>query len=94
MVVMELSQEPYTKLEAVVNYVQGASLSLDKLEKDVVDTKFSKVAKNRMEYVDILIGVASRELEVQQWDQSLGNIEKARGVVDELNQVCFPCSIV
>lgn len=44
-ILLEIGQEPYTKLEAVVNFTAEFAPKLDKIVTTVIERKFSKVAK-------------------------------------------------
>lgn len=70
-----------------MKYAQEISGVLTKIEQDVVSTKFSKVSKDKMDYVNTLIGVASDCVQKSQYDQGLEKIEQARQNVAELSEV-------
>jgi hypothetical protein len=85
--VYELNQDPFPRLEAVVNFVRDYVPTLAKIENDIVERKFAKVARNKMEWVGTLLNVAQQFVEKDVWDQALGKIEEVRGVLEEISQV-------
>jgi hypothetical protein len=70
-----------------VKYAQETAGVLQKIEQDVVSTKFSKSAKEKTDYVNTLIGVASECVQKSQFDQALDKIEQARQFIRELSMV-------
>lgn len=86
---MTVKQDPYTKLPICVTFVTKENAELDKIEQKIVEQKFGKEAKNKMEYASTLRGVASDFSQKEQWDQAIGKIEEANNVVAELREVCI-----
>jgi hypothetical protein len=75
-----------------VNYAKETAEVLKKIEQDVVSTKFSKIAKDKTDYVNTLIGVASECVQKSQYDQALEKLEQARQNIAELSEVVTPPS--
>lgn len=72
-----------------MKYAQEIAGVLNKIEQDVVSTKFSKVSKDKTDYANTLIGVANDCVQKSQYDQALEKIEQARQVIAELSEVHF-----
>lgn len=83
---LDLDVEPYnTKLPAVIEFLKEYPPTLTKLEEDIIVAKFSKEARNRMEWVGTLKGIAAQNVKNTQWDQALDKIEEARTKIQELD---------
>lgn len=67
--------------------MQKENGELDKIEQKIVEQKFGKEAKNKMEYASTLRSSASEFSQKEQWDQALGKLEEANTVVAELKEV-------
>jgi hypothetical protein len=61
----------------------------EKIEQRVVEQKFGKEAKNKMEYVGTLKGVAFECSQKEQYDQAITKIEEANTALAELQEVCL-----
>lgn len=71
----------------VVKFVANNTASVAKLEQQIVETKFNKEAKNKMDYAASLKSTASSYLFREMWDQANTKIEEAKGILTELSQV-------
>lgn len=83
-------QEPYSLLPVVQNVTKDASVALDRIDQQIVERKFNKVAKGKMEWASTLKGTAKQSLDVDQWDAALSKLEDMRTVLDELSEVEQP----
>lgn len=70
-----------------MRFTKDQSAALDKLEQEMSEKRFAKLAKDKMDWANTLKGVASDNCEKQQWDPAFEKIEEGRKVLDELNQV-------
>lgn len=73
-------------MPAVVTFLEEAPATLNEIEDQIVQRKFSKVAKGKMEWLGTLKNVAEQFLEQEQWDRVLDQVEQARGVILEITQ--------
>lgn len=60
---------------------------LEQIEQQVIERKFAKVVKGKIEYCNTLKGVAREFASKDQWDQALDKIEELRSVLLELSEV-------
>lgn len=82
-----LSQEPYNKLAASAKFVETNTAAFDNIEQQIVEKKFSKDSKNKMDWVNTLKSTAGTFLFREQWDSALEKIEEAKNVVATLSEV-------
>lgn len=81
------SQEPYTRINGVVAFVQEKTKVIEQGELQIIENKYNKEAKNRVQYFGTLKQVANDNVQKEQWDQALDKVEAARQVVSDLNEV-------
>jgi hypothetical protein len=81
----ELNAAPLNNKDKVMVFLQDTLLSLDKLVQEVYMGKYSKDAKNKIEYLGTLHTTATQNLKVEQWDQATDKIEDARKRISELD---------
>jgi hypothetical protein len=68
---------------------KDTTAALDRIDQQIVERKFNKVAKGKMEWTTTIKGVAKHNLDVDNWDEALSKLEDMRTVLDELSEVKF-----
>lgn len=84
---INILQEPYTQLASVGPFVENTTRELNSLYNNTIEKKFSKEAKDKMEYVGTLTSTAGQFADKDQFDQAIGKIEEARDAINVLRQV-------
>lgn len=82
-------QEPFWSYPVVQTLVAETNPKLEALVQDIVEKRFGKEVKNKMDWVNTLKGVASQFAENGQWEQALEKIEAALQIIFELTQVIY-----
>lgn len=85
----ELSEDPYKVLPAVQMATKDTGAALDRIDQQIVERKFNKVAKNKMDWALTLKSTSKQDLEVDKWDDAMSKSEDMRSVLDELSEDPF-----
>lgn len=81
-------QGPYNKLQVVITFVGSSPLTqLEQIEQQVIERKFAKVVKGKIEWVNTLKGVARDCASKEQWNQALDKLEELRAILTDLSEV-------
>lgn len=74
-------------MPAVQNTTKDTSAALDRIDQQIVERKFNKVAKGKMKWAITLKDTAKQSVDVDHWDPALSKLEDMRTVLDELSEV-------
>lgn len=74
-------------MNGVTAFVAENVKVIEKGELQIVENKYNKEAKNRVQYFGTLKQIANEHVQKEQWDQALDKLEAARQVVSDLNEV-------
>jgi hypothetical protein len=77
----------------VIEFLKEYPSAIAKLEDDIVVGKYSKEARNKMEWLNTLKNTAAQCVKVDQWDQAIDKIEEAKTKLEELNVEPFNTKI-
>lgn len=74
-------------MSVVTNFVEKERPQLAKIEQLIVERKFSKEVQSKIEWLGTIVGIATQNLETEQWDQAVSRIEEGRSVLSTLSEV-------
>lgn len=80
-------KQPFSALPVVSEFTASFAPEIDAIEKELIEKRFAKVAKGRMEWAQTNYQIAKQSLDVDKWDDTFAKIEIAKDVLYELSQV-------
>jgi hypothetical protein len=63
-------------------------LQLEQISQQVIERKFTKVVKGKIEWGHTIRGVAREFASKDNWDQALDKVEELKSLLSELSEVC------
>lgn len=76
-------------MPVVQKCVKDNTAAFDKIEQQIIEKKFLKIAKDKMSHVGTLKGVARDNLNQENWDRAFHELSTARTAIVELSEVIF-----
>lgn len=75
-------------MPVVVAFVASNLPTVDEIEQSVIEAKFTKLLKSKIERVSNLRGQTKTWIDGERWDNAFQEIENARQTLFELKNVC------